>query len=133
MLRRKKALCAIKWKSARRLKLLYPLQCHKYCHHSRKGPWGGVGGKAGFLTGGGPAGEPAAPGGLSCKNRKEPTFPGCVPGSTLQERDSLSLTVWSHIAAEDAAAWRGAQFSCSVGAGWERAGRGGWNRDVHGS
>lgn len=45
--------------------------------------------KLGFSLGG-PAGEPAAPGGLSCKNRKESTFPGCVPGSALQEGDSQS-------------------------------------------
>lgn len=42
VLRRKKALCPPKRESERRLKLLYPLQCHKYCH-SKKGPWGAEG------------------------------------------------------------------------------------------
>lgn len=36
--------------------------------------------KPGVLTGGeGPAGEPAAPGGLSCKNRKKNNFPRLHP------------------------------------------------------
>lgn len=72
MLRRKKALCPIKQKSERRLKLLYPLQCHKYCH-SKKGPHGRVGGKAGeFALRGGQA-DPRPLEGLMC------LLPGGVP------------------------------------------------------
>lgn len=35
VLHRKKSLCPRKWKSERRRKLLYPLQCHKYCHSKK--------------------------------------------------------------------------------------------------
>lgn len=64
-------------------------------------------------------------GGQSCKNQKEPTFPGCVPCLTLHSRDSLSLPVSCHIAAEDMAA--AANCSPTTPRGPERKpGKAGW-------
>lgn len=122
MLHRKKALCPRKWKSERRRKLLYPLQCHKYCH-SKKGPQGRKVEKQEFSLKG-PTDWFSTQEARVARIRKN-RLSQTASLAWLHSRDSLSLPVSCHIAAEDMAAAANCSPTTLRGPG-RKLGKAGW-------